>query len=832
MKGVSDHFSPRRSTAPFKASAAYLVLTLALGGAGENYPLADLAVEAGGLALLTFFAWRRDVEVTRWAAALIALAVLVPLISLFPLPPGLWSSLPGRSGTIEVLGLIGEPLGWRALTLDSEASWRSSLTLIPAVALFVATLNLSGAEHVRLAAITVAFAALTAVVSAAQVASAGEWAILETAHRAHGTGLFSNRNHQAAFLIVAMLLAGALARIGRSGPLRISRLVATVAILVLGAGVLATSSRAGALMLLMALPAALLGALIPKLGVRPVVLAVAGIVLVSAIAALSPAGELVQSRFGAASDDLRLRFWKDIPVAIATYWPWGSGLGTFPTVFQAFEQLDLVGPGFVNNAHNDYLELAVEGGLPVLLAMLAGLALLVAGGSNLVRSSNRRGKILASAAWAAVLLLLLHSIVDYPLRMLSLSGLFGMLAGMLFAQAGSPASRLRSFQAAAVLAAAVLLLVKAFTVHLASEAVLREHASLARALAPYSATAATFIAVDALKAGRAESVEQAALTALRQSPVRLEPLALLGLARQAAGSGTQARTIMNMVGARTWREPVANLWLLNDGLTNGNAQQAAQRGDALLRQGLFIDPVLAAFKQLAADPAGRTALAERLAAEPNWRGRLLTSSEGFDPAAHHALLLAVAKRGSRVSEEEAAAAVRGFVGDARPVEAYRAWRQLARTVGLVADPSFERLASRGENAPPVPFEWRFNPPLGSKVSAEEAERGDGFELRISSGVGIVGPVVEQTLVLSPGSYVLTAEIRQNSPGVRLIVECVRGRELKLRGDAQPAGTDGTVRSTFVVPAGCPTQSLKIALTGETATEFAGSISNLAINLAP
>lgn len=791
----------------FFASAALLAITLLLGGAGADYPLTELAVEAAAIVLLAMMAWRSDV---RFSGSLVAaaalLAIAVPLLQLLPLPPGLWSSLPGRERTVELLGLIGEPLGWRPLTLDPEATWRSLLAMMPGLALLLAVLNLAARDRARLALLVVAFGIVGSLVGALQVAGGPRFAIVQSAHAGLGTGLFSNRNHQAAFLVAAILLCGALGAAGKAGRPAISRPLAGAAILLMAAGVVATTSRAGALMVGVAVPVALLSLLGVQLRWRTALAAAAMLVAVALAGLQSSAGALVRERFAGAAADGRLLFWQDVPAAISAYWPAGSGIGTFPTVFQAVERLDFVTAAFVNNAHNDYLELAVEGGLIALLAILAGiatLALAVVRG----RFEDRRARLIARAAALAVLLLLLHSAVDYPLRMLAVAGLFGLLCGLLVPPAENqrPVEKPRLWlRGGMVTAAAALLIAKALVIHLAAA----EGDGLAPRLAPHSPTAATLLAIEALKRGDSQALERAALQALRQAPVRPEPVALLAVARQALGEGEQTASLMAIAGAAGWRESITNLWLLNQGLATGNPAMAAQRGDALLRQRLFRDEVLAAFASLAADPAGVRAIAERLAADPPWRRALLVESDSLEPSAQLALLRALRRQGMALSDEEAAVPTARLLATGQAAQARAAWTELTAAGGPLGDGGFDRLAKRGEQPAPAPFEWRLVPLLGARVYADSAQ---GPGLHIEAEAGSAGTIAEQTLVLAPGAYRLSAQVRPPSPGLRFVLSCAGAGELPLAGEAEPGAPP--VELAFRVPRSCRVQVLGIRLTG-------------------
>ena len=59
--------------------------------------------------------------------------------------------------------------------------------------------------------------------------------------------------------------------------------------------------------------------------------------------------------------EARLDFWKDSQKIISDYKLTGSGIGTFPHVYPVYRSLK--SELFLSHAHNDYLELLVEGGI-------------------------------------------------------------------------------------------------------------------------------------------------------------------------------------------------------------------------------------------------------------------------------------------------------------------------------------------------------------------------------------------------------------------------------------------------------------------------------------
>ena len=92
-------------------------------------------------------------------------------------------------------------------------------------------------------------------------------------------------------------------------------------------------------------------------------------------------------------------------------------MGTFDDVFQVDESLENMTLRRAGRAHNDYIEVTIEAGLPGLL-LVAGWLVLLFWLSWRARSSPERW-----IAWSGALILLaiaLQSITDYPLRNLSL----------------------------------------------------------------------------------------------------------------------------------------------------------------------------------------------------------------------------------------------------------------------------------------------------------------------------------------------------------------------------------------------------------------------------
>jgi O-antigen ligase len=113
--------------------------------------------------------------------------------------------------------------------------------------------------------------------------------------------------------------------------------------------------------------------------------------------------------------------------AARAFLPFGAGFGTFQPVYEHFEPDSLLSTIYLNQAHNEPVQLAIEGGLPALLLLLLFLAWWGRAILQAVRpreSAARRAMGMAMAA--ATFILMLSSLVDYPLRTPLLSGLFAI----------------------------------------------------------------------------------------------------------------------------------------------------------------------------------------------------------------------------------------------------------------------------------------------------------------------------------------------------------------------------------------------------------------------
>ena len=423
------------------ASLALLAISVAFGGASRDHALRLALVELAALPLLVLGAgrlvrtglWQEH----RFALGILAAVVAIPLVQLIPLPPAVWTGLPGRDQLVLAYQLTGLQQGWIPLSLAPDATWRSALALIPAASVFVATLTLSPLQRTRLVHFCIGAAVLSILLGAAQLVSGGErlypWA---TTSAGTVTGFFANRNHLASYLLITLPFAitfGAAVMRRRDReitPLWLGALFVGLIVV----GLAAIRSRAGITLFAPVMVVSLLAAWIAagRGQPRPWLLLLVGATgaALTAVAVLALPATL--ARFDTeGAPEVRLERWPLIAEAAETYLPLGSGIGSFNAVYRSVEPLNELDSTFFNQAHNDYLETWLETGWLGAGVILAFFIWFTRRSWLAWTAPSSRERDLQRAASIGAGVLVLHSFADYPLRTVTLSVLFALCCGLL-----------------------------------------------------------------------------------------------------------------------------------------------------------------------------------------------------------------------------------------------------------------------------------------------------------------------------------------------------------------------------------------------------------------
>lgn len=423
------------------AALVLLVFSFAFGGASQTHALRLALVELASLPLLVL-ASRRLVTTGLWrehrfALGLLAALVAIPLVQLIPLPPAIWTGLPGRDQMVLALELTGIQPGWSPLSLTPDRTWASALALAPPAAFFLAVLSLSHIQRERLVQVCIAAAMVSILLGAAQLAS-GSVSLYPWSWTGFGSvaGFFANRNHLASLLLITLPFAitfGAATlrrRDQRTTALWIGGLFAGLVVVALAA----IRSRAGITLFAPAMVFSLLAAWIaagrgkPGPGLLVLVGGVGAALTAVAVLALPP----ILARFDTENQfEGRSDRWPLVAETAQTYLPLGSGIGSFDAVYRSVEPLEELDSTFFNQAHNDYLETWLETGWLGIGLILGFLVWYARRTWTAWRAPPSREGDLQRAASIGIGVLILHSAGDYPLRTVTLSVVLALCCGLL-----------------------------------------------------------------------------------------------------------------------------------------------------------------------------------------------------------------------------------------------------------------------------------------------------------------------------------------------------------------------------------------------------------------
>jgi O-antigen ligase len=127
------------------------------------------------------------------------------------------------------------------------------------------------------------------------------------------------------------------------------------------------------------------------------------------------------------SEDTRKQIWKESLPLVAAYPITGCGLGAYESCFLAYKK---VAPGYtVDYAHNDYLQVMAEFGIPA-FALLLTLTVLAYGTALRGTAADNKDRYLAIACTGALSAILLHSFVDFNLYIPANGMLAAWVAGL------------------------------------------------------------------------------------------------------------------------------------------------------------------------------------------------------------------------------------------------------------------------------------------------------------------------------------------------------------------------------------------------------------------
>ena len=188
----------------------FLLACLLLGGSTRAaWP--NMALQLGAIVILAWAALatpraQSGLPGRNWCAVCAMVALV--LLQLIPLPPAVWSALPGRDMVVRGYELLGQPLPWLPLSLAPYETMTSALWLLPPLAIIAAILRLGAYRELWLA-IALGLAAFAGVLLGVLQVTSGDvlnspWYLYAITNNGKATGFFANSNHMATLLIVTI----------------------------------------------------------------------------------------------------------------------------------------------------------------------------------------------------------------------------------------------------------------------------------------------------------------------------------------------------------------------------------------------------------------------------------------------------------------------------------------------------------------------------------------------------------------------------------------------------------------------------------------------------
>lgn len=409
----------------------FLAVVICFGGASRADVLSQAVVRVAAIAFIALSVIQLDGQNWRQIRLpvlfLIGIAAVIA-IQLIPLPPALWSSLPGRQLYVRGLELGGIAPVWRPISLTPDLTLNSLLAVLPPLALALALGIIDRRHRNLLIPVLIAGAGLSTLIGLFQISS-GSFYFYRITNEGSPVGIFANRNHQALLLAAMLPLIAAWAALPHRDPnyRKARKWMAMCLAAPILPILLITGSRGGLFAGLLGGAIALgitlrdnrhskrrpLGARSRLIGLAPLAVGAATI-----IAAYLLSRDLAFQRlFSEDAPGVRSTLQPLYLHMIWDFWPIGSGFGSFDTVFRTYEPQFHLELTYLNHAHNDFAEAVLEGGALALVLMVIFVLWLAARTWLLwTKRLESDEQLLGRAGSAMAWLVLFSSSIDYPVR--------------------------------------------------------------------------------------------------------------------------------------------------------------------------------------------------------------------------------------------------------------------------------------------------------------------------------------------------------------------------------------------------------------------------------
>lgn len=463
-----DRFALSQDSRNYGIIAGFLLLLGLTAGSGRDDMMSLTFIRP--IAVLLFFyglfgitreSWKNN----RSSIIFMAAVFLLVLTYLIPLPASIWHALSGH----ELIASIDQAVGLgdvaRPLSIAPRRTLNAFFSLFVPAATFLLMLRLDHDRRLRMLYPVLVFGAASVFLTLLQAAApsaSGLW-LYRLTNDGIPVGLFANRNHAAVFHATLVPMLAVMVQMPTRGHVwpRIRGGLAILAGAAALAAVAAGGSRAGllcaiaavaSLPLLIALPAKKPAkrrvptgidwrAKLPDFRSRRMIggATLFVVVIIGSLALISEkSGGSAQRLAETSENEQRVQIWQQSLAVTQEYLPYGSGPGTFVEAYKMHETVDMLGPNYINHAHNDFIEIAMTAGAGGFI--LLGAAILAWARSGIRLWTQKRPlpeweRNFGRMAWICLGIFGLASFIDYPLRVPSLAAFATLLFGWMLANA-------------------------------------------------------------------------------------------------------------------------------------------------------------------------------------------------------------------------------------------------------------------------------------------------------------------------------------------------------------------------------------------------------------
>lgn len=414
----------------------FIALCLALGGTSLyvqtlKIPLYYISVGLIGHALLTK---KRSLKKLLCPSIILG-GILIGLYCLYviPLPPIFWGQLSGRELVIESFARTDNVLPWLPLSLVPRITYESIFSFLPIIAI-VLTMQLSASEtEIRNAEKSIiALAIISFLIGLTEVLLGIHiFTVYEFYSQGFPVGVFTNINHQATLSSIALSLAVFFTlktRLSSSGKNNLHFLWGGAGVILLVLSLILTRSSAGYLFLCVNLS---LSFLIMMQGKKHsfmfiIPLLVMLLTLVVDFVFFESHLQNILVKITSQSETSRKQIFTTSIEAGKSLGFFGAGPGSFDAIYRIFENQGVLTQKYVNEAHNEYIQIWIEFGMLGIVWVFAAFIWFLLKVKHLVlgTSSPKKEHLIYALC---ILTVALHSIVDFPLRTIAMSAIFTFL---------------------------------------------------------------------------------------------------------------------------------------------------------------------------------------------------------------------------------------------------------------------------------------------------------------------------------------------------------------------------------------------------------------------